>query len=57
MINIGVIKLHIKKKEKEKKYNNTQKKNSSHKLKHRGFVIRKKNSQVGRYKINRFAFA
>ena len=36
IINKGVIKLHIKKKGKAKK------KNPSHKLKHRGFVIRKK---------------
>ena len=43
IINKGVIKLH-KKKEKEKKlYNNTQKENNpTHKLKHWGFVIRKK---------------
>ena len=42
IINKGVIKLH-KKKGKEKKYNNTQKENNStHKLKHWGFVIRKK---------------
>ena len=57
IINKGVIKLHIKKKVDEKKYNNTQKEKlltqtKSHngtvplwllqKLKHRGFVIRKK---------------
>ena len=56
-INKGVIKLHIKKKGDEKKYNNTQKEKpltqtKSHngivplwllqKFKHRGFVIRKK---------------
>ena len=42
IINKGVIKLH-KKKGKEKKYSNTQKENNpTHKLKHWGFVIRKK---------------
>ena len=56
-MNKGVIKLH-KKKGKEKKYNNTQKENNpTHKLKHWGFVIRKKdynyNWSYRIYSINR----
>lgn len=43
-ISKGVIKLHIKKK--GKKDNNSRKKNPSPKLKHRGFVIRKKKTKI-----------
>ena len=47
IINKGVIKLRIKQKKEEKRNTTThRKKNPSHKLKHMGFVIRKKKTKI-----------